>query len=169
MIFCFLKFYFILSPVSGNNYLAEGGGGTGTYYYQSHNGIPVVISATVTITKANLDKGTDTTTCTQDYSRSLDDDGTKDCDAGHILANRLGGPGNQPINIFPQNSSINRGSWAQFENNIYDCINIYGATSATLSWSFIYSSSTRTKPDQATYKVSYNGGTCANLSQTFTN
>jgi hypothetical protein len=32
----------------------------------------------------------------------LDDDGVKDCDAGHILANRLGGPGNQPINIFPQ-------------------------------------------------------------------
>jgi hypothetical protein len=26
----------------------------------------------------------------------------KDCDAGHILAHRLGGPGNQPINIFPQ-------------------------------------------------------------------
>ncbi len=32
----------------------------------------------------------------------LDDDGVKDCDAGHILAHRLGGPGNQPINIFPQ-------------------------------------------------------------------
>ena len=46
--------------------------------------------------------GTDTTTCTQNYSRSLDDDGVQDCDAGHILAHRLGGPGNQPINIFPQ-------------------------------------------------------------------
>lgn len=62
----------------------------------------MVKSASVTITKANLDKGTDTTSCTQDYSRSLDDDGVKDCDAGHILAHRLGGPGNQPINIFPQ-------------------------------------------------------------------
>lgn len=39
---------------------------------------------------------------TQNYSRSLDDDGVQDCDAGHILAHRLGGPGNQPINIFPQ-------------------------------------------------------------------
>ena len=67
-----------------------------------HNGYAVVISAYVTIVKDNLDKGTDTTSCTQDYSRMLDDDGVKDCDAGHILANRLGGSGNQPINIFPQ-------------------------------------------------------------------
>lgn len=54
-------------------------------------GIAVVTSASVTITKSNLDKGTDTTSCTQTYSRNLDDDGVKDCDAGHILANRLGG------------------------------------------------------------------------------
>ena len=27
---------------------------------------------------SNIDKGTDTTSCTQDYSRSLDDDGVKD-------------------------------------------------------------------------------------------
>jgi hypothetical protein len=70
--------------------------------YESHNGVPVVISASTTVLKSNLDKGTDTTSCTQDYSRSLDDDGVQDCDAGHILANRLGGSGNQPINIFPQ-------------------------------------------------------------------
>lgn len=79
-----------------------GGGAVGTYVYVNHNGTPVVSSASVTITPKDLDKGTDTTSCTQDYSRSLDDDGVKDCDAGHILANRLGGPGNQPINIFPQ-------------------------------------------------------------------
>ena len=67
-----------------------------------HNNYPVVKSAKVTITAANLDMGTETTTCTQSYSRSLDDDGIQNCDAGHILAHRLGGPGNQPINIFPQ-------------------------------------------------------------------
>ncbi len=64
-------------------------------------------SASVTITKANLDQGSDTTSCTQSYSRTLDDDGVEDCDAGHILAHRLGGPGNQPINIFPQVSASN--------------------------------------------------------------
>ncbi len=51
---------------------------------------------------ANMDTGSDTTSCTQSYSRMLDDDGVQDCDAGHILAHRLGGPGNQPLNIFPQ-------------------------------------------------------------------
>lgn len=59
-------------------------------------------SASVTISMADLDKGSETTSCTQSYSRTLDDDGVQDCDAGHILAHRLGGPGNQPINIFPQ-------------------------------------------------------------------
>lgn len=156
-------------PVPGNNYLTEGGGSTGTYYYTNHNGIPVVTSATATITKANLDKGTDTTSCTQEYSRNLDDDGTKNCDAGHILANRLGGPGNQPINIFPQNSSINRGAWAQYEGAIYDCISIYGASSATLSWTFYYASTNNTKPSKADYKVTYTGGSCKSGSQTFSN
>lgn len=113
-------------PVSGANTLTESesyfsldlniiadlfsadGGGTGTYNYAMHNGHAVVTSASVTITAKNLDQGTDTTSCTQDYSRTLDDDGVKDCDAGHILAHRLGGPGNQPINIFPQVSPLNQ-------------------------------------------------------------
>jgi hypothetical protein len=43
-------------PVSGANYLTEGGGGTGTYYYSTHNGYPVVTSASFTLTRANLDK-----------------------------------------------------------------------------------------------------------------
>ena len=80
----------------------KGGGGTGVYNYIMHNGHAVVSTATATISQADMDKGTDTTSCTQSYSRSLDDDGVQDCDAGHILAHRLGGPGNQPINIFPQ-------------------------------------------------------------------
>jgi hypothetical protein len=155
--------------VPGDNYLTVGGGSIGTYHYSNHDGIYVVTSASVTITKANLDKGSDTTSCTQTYSRNLDDDGTKDCDAGHILANRLGGPGNQPINIFPQDLSINRGSWAQYENDIYDCITKFGATSASLAWSFIYESDAHTKPMNATYKVSYQGGSCKSGSQTFPN
>ena len=89
-------------PLAGSDNILTVGGGSQAYYtYTTHSGVPVVTSAYATITIANIDKGSDTTTCTQDYSRSLDDDGVKDCDAGHILANRLGGPGNQPINIFP--------------------------------------------------------------------
>ncbi len=60
-------------PVEGPNYLMENGGGLGVYTYAVHNGFAVVIAASVTITPANLDKGTDTTSCTQSYSRSLDD------------------------------------------------------------------------------------------------
>lgn len=155
-------------PNSGYNYLTTGGGAVGKYYYTDHNGIPVITSASITITKANLDTGTDTTSCTQDYARMLDDDGEKDCDAGHILANRLGGPGNQPVNIFPQDSSINRGAWAQFEGNIYNCIK-NGASSASLSWKFTYESTSHTKPYIATYSVSYNGGSCSSVSETFNN
>jgi len=154
-------------PVAGNNYLTEGGGAVGTYVYVTHNGHAVVSSVSVTITPKDLDHGSDTTSCTQDYSRSLDDDGVKDCDAGHILAHRLGGPGNQPINIFPQDLSINRGSYAQYEDSIYDCT--INASSASLSWSFTYSDTTHTKPTGVTYKATFNGGSCSSKSQTFTN
>eukprot|EP01036_Dinobryon_divergens_P025367 gene25367-33907_t len=156
-------------PVAGDNSLTEGGGGVGVYTYTLHNNYPVVISAKATITAANLDMGTDTTTCTQNYARSLDDDGVQDCDAGHILAHRLGGLGNQPINIFPQDLSINRGVYAQFEGVIYDCIKTKGATSGDLSWSFIYESNTRSKPQGVTYTAVFHGGSCGTLSQTFTN
>jgi hypothetical protein len=156
-------------PVVGANYLTEGGGGVGTYYYSLHNNIPVVTSAFVRISIYNMGKGTDTTTCTQNYARSLDDDGIQDCDAGHILANHLGGPGNQPINIFPQDLSINRGSYAQYENEIYTCITSKGVTYADLSWTFGYSSTTKTKPNSVKYDVKYTGGSCVSTSKTFTN
>ena len=109
-------------PVEGPNYLTNGGGSVGTYNYILQNGHAVVSSASITIAASSVGKGSDTTSCTQSYSRSLDDvkttkhsstficfkllfqlqDGVQDCDAGHILANNLGGLGNQPINIFPQ-------------------------------------------------------------------
>jgi hypothetical protein len=156
-------------PISGSNYLTIGGGGAGTYYYSLHNNIPVVTSASVRISINNMDKGSDTTSCTQSYARSLDDDGIQDCDAGHILAHRLGGPGNQPINIFPQDLSINRGSYAQFEDSIYQCITTKGASYADLSWIFSYASTSRTKPDSVKYNVKFTGGSCSSLSKIFNN
>lgn len=156
-------------PQSGTNYLSIPGGGTGTYYYVIHSNYPVIYSASVTITQNNMDKGSDTTSCTQQYSRNLDDDGVKDCDAGHILAHRLGGPGNQPINIFPQDLSVNRGSYAQYEDTIYQCITKYGASKAFLSWSFSYTNSGRTKPSSVTYKADFTGGTCNDSTKIFNN
>ena len=156
-------------PVSGDNYLTEGGGSTGTYnYIMNADGIALVSAVSVTITPADLDQGTETTSCTQAYSRSMDDDGVEDCDAGHILAHRLGGPGNQPINIFPQSLGVNRGAFAQFEGDIYECV-AEGASSASLSWSFEYSSTERTKPDTVTYTAKFTGGSCETLSEVFDN
>lgn len=94
--------------------------------------------------------------------------GTVDCDAGHILAHRLGGPGNQPINIFPQDLSVNRGSYAQFENDIYDCIK-GGASSGSLAWTFTYESTSHTKPYKVSYSATFVGGPCNSLNQVFTN
>ena len=158
----------VACPVSGSNSLTEGGGAHGVYEYAMHNGHAVVTSASAKISPATLDKGTDTTSCTQSYARSLDDDGTVDADAGHILAHRLGGLGNQPINIFPQDLSVNRGAYAQFENKIYDCV-AGGASSASLSWTFQYSSSSKTKPSKVTYSASFSGGSCSTLSESFSN
>lgn len=78
-------------PVEGVNMLTVGGGAIGTYIYTLVGSTPVVTSASVTITLAQIDMGTDSSTCTSAYARSLDDDGVLDCDAGHILAHRLGG------------------------------------------------------------------------------
>lgn len=156
-------------PIEGKNLLTIGGGTSGTYYYTLHNNIPVISSANIRVSITNMDKGTDTTTCTQNYARSLDDDGIQDCDAGHILANRLGGPGNQPINIFPQDLSINRGSYAQYEDSIYTCVTTKGVNYADLSWTFTYSSNTKTKPINVKYDVIYTGGTCSSITKTFSN
>jgi hypothetical protein len=154
-------------PVSGTNTLVVGGGSVITYHYSTHNGHAVVTSASGTINKNDLDKGSDTTSCTQSYSRTLDDDGVADCDAGHILAHRLGGPGNQPINIFPQDLSVNRGAYAQYEDSINTCV--YAGDKAALSWTFTYEDTTHTKPYKVTYKADYTGGHCTSTTQTFTN
>jgi len=156
-------------PVEGVNHVIMGGGGaTIDYMYENHNDYEVVVSASGTITPDSLDNGTGTTSCTQKYSRMLEDDGSEDCDAGHILANRLGGYGNIPTNLFPQNSSINRGSYAQFEGDIYDCMKT-GATLGHLSWEFYYENTNHTMPNSVKYAATFDGGNCTTLSSLFPN
>ena len=156
-------------PSVGVNTLVMGGGAATVHYtYIQQHGVPVVSSADGIISVASLDKGTDTTECTQKYSRMLEDDGASNCDAGHIMANRLGGYGNQPVNIFPQQLSINRGVYAQFEDKIYHCIQS-GATQASLSWVFSYHNSSSTMPSQVQYTATFDKGDCTRLHSTFTN
>jgi len=45
-----------------------------------------------------MDTGSGTTQTTRDYARGK---GHGNDDAGHIIANRLGGSGKDPINIIP--------------------------------------------------------------------
>ena len=156
-------------PAQGNNILTEGGGGYGSYYYATHDTLPVVISAAATITRKDLDQGTGTTSCTQQYARMLDDENLS-CDAGHILAHRLGGPGNQPINIFPQKPSVNRGTYESMENTIYQCIQTSSETVvANLSWNFYYKNESVTRPSTVIYSASFSGGTCSDTINVFDN
>jgi hypothetical protein len=144
------------------------GGSTVKYTYVEHNNHIVVDTVKGIVTPASLDKGTEPTKCTQEYSRMLEDDGLSNCDAGHIMANRLGGYGNEPINIFPQKFSINRGPYAQFEGKIYECIKS-GANQATLNWHFSYESTNHTMPNKVVYSADFDKGDCTHLEDTFLN
>lgn len=157
-------------PVEGSNPIIMGNGYANIdYTYKKHNDYEVVISAVGTITPDSLDQGTGTTRCTQEYSRMLEDDGEQDCDAGHILANRLGGYGNIPTNLFPQNASINRGTYAQFEGDIYDCMKSGGATTGHLSWEFYYENDEHTMPSSVNYVAKFDGGSCKPINSLFPN
>lgn len=154
-------------PEPGINTITMGNGGsTISYTYETHNIYPVVISATGKVYNSSLNHGSDTTSCTQKYSRMLDDSGLENCDAGHILANHLGGYGNEPLNIFPQDPSINRGLYANFESKIYDCI--FSSGEAQVSWKFYYENSNKTRPYQVFYKAIF-PNTCQKLEETFSN
>lgn len=137
-----------------NTVIMGNGYATIEYIYHMHETYEVVVSASGIVEKGALDHGTETTSCTQKYSRTLEHDGKQNCDAGHILANRLGGYGNIPVNIFPQNASMNRGSYAQYEGLIYNCIEM-GKGTASLSWEFLYETNTNTMPYGVIYKAVY--------------
>jgi len=150
-------------PVAGKNYL-----GPSTYDYVLASKLRVSYASSV-IDKSYLYTGSETTDTTRTYARSL---GLPDDDAGHILANRLGGSGRDPVNIFPQNLSINRGQWRVFEDHIHDCVNqTSDRIAASLDWTFSYSGE-GTRATSIVYCVKYSAiPTCEYDSecQTFSN
>eukprot|EP00658_Telonema_sp_P-2_P044984 TRINITY_DN3288_c0_g1_i4.p1 TRINITY_DN3288_c0_g1~~TRINITY_DN3288_c0_g1_i4.p1 ORF type:complete len:199 (-),score=44.61 TRINITY_DN3288_c0_g1_i4:346-942(-) len=156
-------------PHSGSNSLKAGGGGACVYYYVDHDSTPVVTSAHCTITSKDLDKGDEPSATTQAYARKLGShDGCDNDDAGHILANRLGGLGTEPTNIMPQTPHLNRGLWKAFEGEVYACIKTGGAQTAKLSWTWQYSSESKTRPKTMTYHATYDKG-CTSNKQSFEN
>ena len=153
-------------PTTGTNTLDAGGGGKCSYKYSSHDGSPVVTGAKCEISKADLDTGSEPQPTERDYVHKLGGhDGCSDDDAGHILANRLGGKA-VPTNLFPQEPHLNRGEWESFERAVYACVK---DSDATLEWTFTYSSSKDQRPSKATYKAAYASGGCDDASKTFEN
>ena len=154
-------------PSAGNNELRAGGGGTCNYRYTEHDGTPVVTSASCDISPKDLGTGTEPTYIGRDYVRQLGShDGCDDDDAGHILANHLGGKA-VPTNLFPQSPHLNRGDWAKLEEWIYNCIKVH-RSSATLSWQFFYASTAKERPSRASYAVIFNHG-CNGTKESFSN
>lgn len=161
-----LNSFTTLYPTEGINYLSTGGGSIGKYRYKIHKDIPVIVSASVNITHKDLGTGTLPTHNAEKYARNL---GFDNDDAGHILANHLGGLG-EPINIFPQSSHINRGSYKMFESVIYDCMNYERVEFGLLKWKFSYTKN-QTRPKGIEYTAIFKGGDekCEKLHQKFTN
>lgn len=47
-------------------------------------------------------------------------------DAGHVLGRQLGGPGHDPLCVFPQSVAANRGAFAQLEGRVRDHVQVTG-------------------------------------------
>jgi len=155
---------FVEYPKVGINVL-----GNSQYIYAAVGSKVRVSTANSIVTKANLDTGSDTTQTTRDWAHSQ---GLPNDDAGHILANRMGGSGKDPVNIFPQNLSVNRGAYRVFEGHIADCVANTAGVTATLDWTFTYTFSNDTRPNGVTYCVNYDKTpVCATaaMCQKFTN
>lgn len=140
-------------PIIGYNYLYNEKSNINiTYFYiEQDNGKIVVSNASTIISYKSLDNGSSTNKCVEEYSKSLNDLNNTKVDAGHILAKRLGGLGTEPLNIFPQNYTINRGIYAQYENEIYELIYKKKIKSIKLEWKFYYKTKNNTRP----YKIKY--------------
>ena len=83
-------------PAVGKNPIVMGNGYAHiTYTYEKHNQNNVDSYATGEITPNRLTQELKLLAA-QEYPRMLEDDGEQSCDAGHILARRLGGYGNLP-------------------------------------------------------------------------
>lgn len=162
----------------GDNPINAGGGGSCKFRYTWHDGkgtdtgAPVVTSGACTVTKADLGTGSGTNQRGRDWVRSLaaHDDCEMD-DAGHILANNLGGCGTCPINLFPQNLRINRGAYRLMEAAIYECIDAGSDVTAFLDWKFTYQTPAvaHMRPVSYVYNATFSGGPCTSMSKMFLN
>jgi hypothetical protein len=120
-----------------------------------------VQSATATVTQAERNKGTNTNASSRKYARGL---GESTDDAGHIVGKQLGGSGGKK-NVFPQNTNLNRGQFAQFEGRVADMVDKKGDVKITVEFEY---GKGGTRPTKVKYSaVAQSDGTT--LKKTFKN
>lgn len=101
------------------------------------------------IRREHLGQGTSTNDRIRVYARSM---GERNDDAGHIIAQGLGGSGTMEENIFPQNSNINRGAWREAESMVRDVVEADGQVEFSVI--FTYDNARSTRPSSFIYRIS---------------
>ena len=84
--------------------------------------------------------------------------GKSNDDAGHIIANILGGTGKELYNIFPQSININRGVWSRIENDIRQTV-VRSRQTVEVVVQLYYAIPTDTRPTHFMYRAN-NGNSC---------
>ena len=107
--------------------------------------------ASATITKEMIGTGTGVNNSARAYAKAMGNQGD---DAGHILAKILGGQGGKG-NVFSQLSSVNRGTYREFEKSVRKMLEKHD--SLDLKWKFNYPNVNSTRPNEIIYDVFHNG------------
>ncbi|KAB0790753.1 hypothetical protein PPYR_15658 [Photinus pyralis] len=107
------------------------------------------------ITKNNLRKGTGTNQATRDFTKLMGNNDPRfaNDDAGHIIAKNLGGPGDQPNNIYPQTALLNQGDWKGIEKLVFDEVDKKGDRVFSLKLNYDDSAGLSTRPTSVVYKI----------------
>lgn len=122
--------------------------GSPVRYYQIHPRNSRTESMEALITRNHLNTGSSTNQAARNYAHQM---GRNNDDAGHILAQRLGGSGTDLRNIFPQSNNINRGVWAQVEDTVANVVQNYG--SVIFNVNLEYSDEDSTRPNKIVYRI----------------
>lgn len=101
----------------------------------------------IVVTTQTIPKGSDPNKPIREWAQSM---GRRDDDAGHIIANVLGGTGRKRYNIFPQKKNINCGVWRMIESKIHRAVE-KSQKSAEMIVQLYYSSSKSTRPNHLKY------------------
>ena len=96
----------------------------------------------------HLDGGSATNELTRHYASDM---GGPNDDAGHIIAQRLGGTGRYTGNIFPQSRNFNRGTWRSIETQVAN--EMRRTDWVRFSINLLYDGERDTRPSSIIYRI----------------